>query len=148
METTVETKSAKTATEAIDRALPVSQSGPGARPPTRPFAWSLVLVPALVVLAGTGLVFNVAKARNRFFALFRSTKNASVAVASAPKPPRSIVVLPLQNLSNSSAEDYFADGMTDELTTDLAQFGTLRVISPNLCHALQGHGQNGPGDWP
>lgn len=87
------------------------------------------LAPAVVVLAGAAVFFNVAGTRDRLFTLFRATKHASVAVASAPKPLRSIVVLPLQNLSNNSAEDYFADGMTDELTTDLAQFGNLRVIS-------------------
>jgi TolB-like protein/DNA-binding winged helix-turn-helix (wHTH) protein/Flp pilus assembly protein TadD len=43
-------------------------------------------------------------------------------------PIRSLAVLPLENLSNDS-QDYFADGMTDELITDLAQIGALRVIS-------------------
>ncbi len=42
---------------------------------------------------------------------------------------RSIVVLPLQNLSNDPSQQYFADGMTDELITDLAQIGGMRVIS-------------------
>lgn len=41
----------------------------------------------------------------------------------------SIAVLPLENLSNDPTQEYFADGMTDELITDLAQLGTLRVIS-------------------
>ena len=41
---------------------------------------------------------------------------------------RSLAVLPLENLSSNS-EDYFADGMTDELITDLAQISALRVIS-------------------
>lgn len=40
----------------------------------------------------------------------------------------SLAVLPLEDLSGDS-EDYFADGMTDELITDLAQIGALRVIS-------------------
>ena len=43
-------------------------------------------------------------------------------------PVRSLAVLPLENLSSNS-EDYFADGMTDELITDLAQISSLRVIS-------------------
>jgi TolB-like protein/DNA-binding winged helix-turn-helix (wHTH) protein/Tfp pilus assembly protein PilF len=43
-------------------------------------------------------------------------------------PVRSLAVLPLENLSSNS-EDYFADGMTDELITDLAQISALRVIS-------------------
>jgi TolB-like protein/DNA-binding winged helix-turn-helix (wHTH) protein/Flp pilus assembly protein TadD len=99
---------------------------------------------AIVVLAGAALVFNVARTRDWFFALFRSTRNASVAVASAPRPPRSIAVLPLQNLSNDPAEDYFADGMTDELTTDLAQFGSLRVISRTSAMHYKSAGKTAP----
>jgi len=38
-------------------------------------------------------------------------------------------VLPLDNLSGDASQDYFADGMTDELITDLAKVGSLRVIS-------------------
>ncbi|MBV9765391.1 MAG: tetratricopeptide repeat protein [Acidobacteriaceae bacterium] len=42
---------------------------------------------------------------------------------------RSVAVLPLESLSSDVSEDYFADGMTDELITDLGQIGALRVIS-------------------
>jgi TolB-like protein/DNA-binding winged helix-turn-helix (wHTH) protein/Tfp pilus assembly protein PilF len=42
---------------------------------------------------------------------------------------RSLAVLPLDNLSGDASQDYFADGMTDELITDLAQISALRVIS-------------------
>jgi TolB-like protein/DNA-binding winged helix-turn-helix (wHTH) protein/Flp pilus assembly protein TadD len=42
---------------------------------------------------------------------------------------KSIAVLPLANLSGDPAQDYFADGMTEELTTDLGQISALRVIS-------------------
>ena len=42
---------------------------------------------------------------------------------------RSVAVLPLENLSGNSNDDYFADGMTDELNTDLARIQTLRVVS-------------------
>jgi TolB-like protein/DNA-binding winged helix-turn-helix (wHTH) protein/Flp pilus assembly protein TadD len=42
---------------------------------------------------------------------------------------RSLAVLPLRNLSADASQDYFADGMTDELITDLAQLRALRVIS-------------------
>jgi TolB-like protein/DNA-binding winged helix-turn-helix (wHTH) protein/Tfp pilus assembly protein PilF len=42
---------------------------------------------------------------------------------------RSLAVLPLESLSSDTSQDYFADGMTDELITDLAQISALRVIS-------------------
>ena len=38
-------------------------------------------------------------------------------------------MLPLQNLSGDTAQDYFADGMTEALTTDLARIESLQVIS-------------------
>jgi TolB-like protein/DNA-binding winged helix-turn-helix (wHTH) protein/Tfp pilus assembly protein PilF len=41
----------------------------------------------------------------------------------------SIAVLPLDNLSGDPSEEFFADGMTDQLITDLAGIGSLRVIS-------------------
>jgi len=46
-----------------------------------------------------------------------------------PTGIRSLAVLPLDNLSGDPTQDYFADGMTDELITDLAQIRALRVIS-------------------
>ena len=41
----------------------------------------------------------------------------------------SLAVLPLESLSNDASQDYFADGMTDELISDLGQLSALRVIS-------------------
>ena len=54
--------------------------------------------------------------------LFRSRGRAPTAI-------RSLAVLPLDNLSGDASQNYFADGMTDELITDLAQISALRVIS-------------------
>jgi TolB-like protein/Tfp pilus assembly protein PilF len=42
---------------------------------------------------------------------------------------KSLAVLPLANLTGDSGQEYFVDGMTDELTTNLAQIGSLRVTS-------------------
>ena len=42
---------------------------------------------------------------------------------------KSLAVLPLENLSGDPAQEYFADGMTDALITNLAKIGDLRVIS-------------------
>jgi TolB-like protein/DNA-binding winged helix-turn-helix (wHTH) protein/Tfp pilus assembly protein PilF len=49
--------------------------------------------------------------------------------ARAAHPLRSIAVLPLQNLSGDPAQDYFADGMTEELITELSRIQSLKVIS-------------------
>jgi TolB-like protein/Tfp pilus assembly protein PilF len=49
--------------------------------------------------------------------------------ASGPRRIESIAVLPLENLSRDSDQDYFADGMTEELITDLSKITALRVIS-------------------
>ena len=49
--------------------------------------------------------------------------------AQAPPAIQSLAVLPLGNLSGDSAQEYFADGMTEALTTELARLGALRIIS-------------------
>src|SRR5277367_4399629 len=52
---------------------------------------------------------------------------------------RSIAVLPLENLSGDPAQEYFADGMTDELITDLAKISGLRVISRTSVMKFKGN---------
>ena len=42
---------------------------------------------------------------------------------------RSLALLPLENLSGDASQDYFSDGMTDTLITELGQIGGIRVIS-------------------
>jgi TolB-like protein/DNA-binding winged helix-turn-helix (wHTH) protein/Flp pilus assembly protein TadD len=53
---------------------------------------------------------------------FHSWKRPSLVI-------RSLAVLPLESLSSDASQDYFADGMTDELISDLGQISALRVIS-------------------
>ena len=50
----------------------------------------------------------------------------------------SLVVLPLENLSGDKEQDYFADGMTDELIANLAKIRSLRVISRSTAMAYKG----------
>src|SRR5215469_73930 len=49
--------------------------------------------------------------------------------ASAPKIDKSIAVLPFQNLSDEKENAYFADGMQDDILTNLSKIGDLKVIS-------------------
>jgi len=53
-------------------------------------------------------------------------------------PIHSIAVLPLANLSGDPTQEYFAEGMTEELTTELAQISALRVISRTSATRFKG----------
>jgi serine/threonine protein kinase/tetratricopeptide (TPR) repeat protein len=80
-------------------------------------SWILVAAPVAVVLLATVLAFTVGGLRPRWF---------------SPAPPpkiESLAVLPLTNLSGDPQQEYFADGMTDELITTLSQINGLKVIS-------------------
>jgi adenylate cyclase len=69
--------------------------------------------------------------------------NANRPTAVASKPPAeaariSIVVLPFTNLSNDSAQDYFADGITENLTTELSHLHNSFVIARNTAFTFKG----------
>jgi TolB-like protein/class 3 adenylate cyclase len=56
----------------------------------------------------------------------------------AAAPRLSIVVLPFTNLSNDPEQDYFADGITEDLTTDLSRIGGSFVIARNTAFTYKG----------
>jgi len=76
--------------------------------------------------------FNVAGLRDRVV--------TSVGARRAVPLPKieSIAVLPLENLSGDPSQEYFADGMTDELITELGKVSALRVISRNSVMLYKG----------
>jgi serine/threonine-protein kinase len=82
---------------------------------------------APMLAAGTGLLAVIAAFVLWRFAAVTGTGSGE---ESAPAPEiRSIAVLPLDNYSGDSSQDYFAEGMTDALTADLARISAIRVIS-------------------
>ena len=62
------------------------------------------------------------------FVVARYPRQLGIAGSSVPRIT-SIAVLPLENLSNDPEQEYFVDGMTDEIITDLARLPGVRVIS-------------------
>ena len=71
---------------------------------------------------------------------FGSRTDESGARRDITTPPRiqSLVVLPLENLSGDPSQEYFADGMTEELTTRLSKIGGLTVISRGTAMQFKG----------
>jgi TolB-like protein/class 3 adenylate cyclase len=57
---------------------------------------------------------------------------------SAGAPPLSIVVLPFANLSSDAEQGYFADGITEDLTTDLSRLAEMFVISRSTAFTYRG----------
>ena len=53
-------------------------------------------------------------------------------------PARSIAVLPFVNMSSDKEQDYFSDGLSEELLNQLAQIPQLRVIAPRFVVFVQG----------
>ncbi len=79
--------------------------------------WIAVLVLfSLAAVAGALIGLNVAGVRDRWS-------------GSAELPIKSLAVLPLKNLTGDKEQEYFADGVTDALTTELAQVNSLLVPS-------------------
>ncbi|HEV3307321.1 MAG TPA: winged helix-turn-helix domain-containing protein [Candidatus Sulfotelmatobacter sp.] len=83
---------------------------------TRRSGWDRGLTRGLTIVAVVALLAAVGWRRGLFG-------------EAGPGPIRSVAVLPLQNLSNDADQEYFVDGMTDELITDLAQIRELKVVS-------------------
>jgi adenylate cyclase len=63
---------------------------------------------------------------------------AAVSTAAKPAPRLSIVVLPFANLSNDPDQEYFADGITDDLTTDLSRISDSFVIARTTAFTYKG----------
>jgi TolB-like protein/DNA-binding winged helix-turn-helix (wHTH) protein/Tfp pilus assembly protein PilF len=56
----------------------------------------------------------------------------------SPARNKSLIVLPIENLSGDKGQEYFADGMTDDLIASLAKIRSLRVISRSTAMAYKG----------
>ncbi len=89
--------------------------------PTKTKRWALVTVGA----AGLIVAFALLAGLN-----VRALRERLLGRGSTPQV-HSLAVLPLENLSSDKEQEYFAEGMTEELITDLAKISALKVISRN-----------------
>ncbi len=106
------------------------KQAPTVRPISAPRSAKFALIAALLV-ATIALVIS-------FFILFHRASaptttavppSATTGTAAAPIPEKSIAVMPFQNLSDEKQNAYFADGVQDEILTNLARVADLKVIS-------------------
>ena len=113
------------------QAKPATEAKP-AQPKARSALAPMIagIVALVVVAAGTWYFF--AENRNR----------PTLIVTTAPRPSEpahlSIVVLPFTNLSGDPSQDYFADGVTENLTTDLSRIRDSFVIARNTAFTYKG----------
>jgi adenylate cyclase len=120
--------------------------------PVRAYALRLQAEPALFTTAaptvprrplrravaiGVGIVFVVAIGVIVWLAPWRSRIETAPTALSLPDKP-SIAVLPFDNMSGDPEQAYFADGMTEDLITDLSKVAGLFVIARNSTFAYKG----------
>ena len=94
--------------------------------PVRSTSWRWARIAAVVLIASA---FAVALVMVWHRLSLKSPRDSSVAAPASAIPEKSIAVLPFENLSEEKANAFFADGVQDEILTDLARITDLKVIS-------------------
>jgi adenylate cyclase len=85
-----------------------------------PWIWVVATAIAALIAVGIGL---------KYFPGILSTDKSAPPLASSSQP--SIAILPLANLSGDASQEYFCDGLTNDITTDLSKYSNLFVIASN-----------------
>src|SRR5215469_4965339 len=123
-------------------ALPAQSAGVRRRRPAR---WVTVAAASLVLVIGIGIavwwVWPQAKApvvAERGVPVATVPTGSPASSTSAAIPRLSFVVLPFENLSRDPDQEYFADGITDDLTTDLSRISGSFVIARNTAFTYKG----------
>ena len=91
--------------------------------------WLLAGVVVLLVIVGF-MLLSASRAP--------SPSSAVNSPQSSAEPTPMVVVLPFENLSNDPEQDYFTDGITDDIITDLTRFNGIRVLAGNTTSRLRG----------
>jgi DNA-binding winged helix-turn-helix (wHTH) protein len=104
-----------------------SDLSPQSSPTPRRFRWWQVLVLIIVLVLGGGLVAKWRLVRLVAASYFPPPAPEPLVLPLPDKP--SLVVLPLVNLSGDASQEYFSDGLTDDLINTLAQFPDLFIVA-------------------
>jgi len=102
---------------------PIQPTGPRRRPPT----WIVAAIATAIIVVSAAVIMN-------------RGDSAGTAPSVAPAEIQSIAVLPFENIGGTPDDEYFADGMTDELIAGLGKVEQLRVAARSS--AFQFKGQN------
>jgi adenylate cyclase len=120
------------------RAYAVATGGASSMPrrPSRPARRHLAVAAAAIAIVAAGAIgaWQMISARHDAPAVELS----SITAPAASAPRLSIVVLPFANLSNDPDQQYFVDGITEDLTTDLSRIAGSFVISRNTAFRYAG----------
>ena len=104
-------------------AVAVAHPDQSPRPRRRPFLWAMAAALAACLAVA---------------ALLSRQMSGDGRTASDPPPRLSIVVLPFQNLGTDDKDDYLADAITDDLTTDLSRISGVWVIARESAYTYKG----------
>jgi len=123
---------------AVSAAVPVLKEPPRATRRAKPVLLAIVVI---VVAAAAGLAYLAA---DRFWVARPSGPSvaapatAQAAAAAFNPPPHSIAVLPFVNLSGDKEQEYFSDGLTEELLNSLAEINGLQVAARTSAFSFKG----------
>jgi adenylate cyclase len=94
-------------------------------------------VAAEFVDVGEHSVKNIARPIHVFALRTPTAKDATSPAAQPPRQRQSICVLPFANMSGDPEQEYFSDGITEDIITDLSKVGALAVVSRNSAFAFK-----------
>jgi hypothetical protein len=102
-----------------------------------------LLILALLMLIGGGLLWSFERAAPVGAPANSTTATQAAAPAASmlPIPTKSIAVLPFVNMSGDAKNDYFSDGITEEILDALAQLPSLKVAAADFGICVQGQGR-------
>ncbi|MGD9233578.1 MAG: adenylate/guanylate cyclase domain-containing protein, partial [Desulfobacterales bacterium] len=100
--------------------------------------WIATVTAVLIVVAAVVLIWNLYL--GPILTYQKGTSVKKTAISKSEKP--SIAVLPFKNLSGNPEQEYFGDGITNDIITDLSKFSQLAVIASNTVFTYKGKSVN------